>query len=112
MKSRIWHKPSKSWLTDYAITQNGSIAILCVAESVFYEDKDDCVVQLSTGVKDKTGREIYYGDLVKERGYVSVVTEVFAAHWVINEDKMNNPSQHIEIIGNIFDNPELLTQKK
>lgn len=66
-----------------------------------------------TGLKDKNGKEIYEGDLLKRPGFLSI----FEVKWqeesaAFLRQSMNWIYQSIdsglEIIGNIHENPELL----
>lgn len=75
-----------------------------------------------TGLKDREGREIYEGDIVRvyenDNGYFEVIFKNdYVGGWVLK-----NPSHHewvslgarkmdhIDVIGNIYENPELLQE--
>lgn len=74
-----------------------------------------------TGLKDKTGKLIYEGDIIykkgsknykKEKMYSRVCWDSMYAQFNISDEngmhQMPSNSNNIEIIGNIYENPELL----
>lgn len=88
--------------------------------------EDGAIVMQYTGLKDKNGKEIYDGDIVKlwlvERDEVfwnSFLVKFFEGCFIcefLGGDTEEYPifeywndSQDLEIIGNIYENPELLT---
>ena len=74
-----------------------------------------------TGLHDKNGKEIWEGDRIKDN-VNGLIWEVFwneakgqwFARWDYVEDPLfNRPlDKRIEVIGNIYSNPELLEKKK
>lgn len=65
-----------------------------------------------TGLHDKNGKEIYEGDILKITYKLSGKTIISSVRWANAKFKPTRLSEHnqyeIEIIGNIYQNPELL----
>ena len=82
------------------------------------EDSDYVLMQY-TGLKDKNGKEIYEGDIVyiipeDETGVIEWDNE--SARYIVIYDNIitdfdNWYGKDLEVIGNIYDNPELLEKE-
>ncbi|OTG53312.1 hypothetical protein B7933_04680 [Streptococcus agalactiae] len=85
----------------------------------FVEDNlDDYILMQSTGMLDKTGVEIFDGDIVKLRYTISSDFKLFKVNqfrggsWRIDNRRRGSDlwlrNEDCEVIGNIHENPELL----
>jgi hypothetical protein len=85
------------------------------------DDRDYAMMQF-TGLKDKNGKEIFESDIIKAKSYGS--EEIFCMEWIGETGcgchnglgyyipSENNPPEEWEVIGNIYENPELLNKQK
>lgn len=83
-------------------------------------DFDEIVLMQSTGLKDKNGKEIFEKDIVDYKGRKAIVKWHGSYACFIYEfvDELKNRTAewqplflsyyHFEIIGNVYENPELL----
>ena len=89
------------------------------AEFIYLLDNEDFIPMQYTGLKDKNGVEIYEGDVIQTDGYApcEIIYEApkFMALWKnrnnLTWDLQSFVFDEIEVIGNIYENPELLEQK-
>jgi len=114
LKFRFWNKIAHKFQSPskYAIDGNGDL-VAYDYEMGAYDDpapfSRTCIIaQQYTGLKDKNGKEIYEGDLIRfgkmEGLYSDQMHPIVAATHPI----VQNYSHLGEIIGNIFETPELL----
>jgi hypothetical protein len=111
-KYKIWDIPNKQWVgAPYALTQYGDL--LC--KGYAFENMEDFEVCQHTGLKN-----IYEGDILDDGFSVGVVEYVsrYAAFRLNYQngtckwfyDYLDSETKCVEIIGNIYDNPELLQE--
>lgn len=115
IKFRVWDKVSNSYsclnMIDALLwLQNGEF--FYSAEEYSYNFKKNIVIQQFTGLKDKNEKDIYEGDIIK------ITDHKFSSRPspTIQEVKWDNEYgfgigggliESREILGNIFENPEL-----
>lgn len=117
VKYRAWDKKRNAMCE---LTTN----IFSGAKTLMFNDaieglQEDYVFMEYTGLKDKAGKEIYEGDVIASIAYNGGLFDRREVKYVEhNADRdfgtggifmgFNIPGKNIEIMGNIYENPELL----
>lgn len=99
----IYHATSETTLIDH---NDRDITVIATAV-------DNNTVGQFTSLKDKYGKEIYEGDIIKSKYTTYIVKwNKKCAYFSIQEDEtphlLADYNNDIEIIGNVYTNPELL----
>ncbi len=127
IKFRAWDKHQEKWVTEEcSLGMNGEVQIPNLIS--FIRQVEDIVVVQYTGLKDKKrteeypeGQEIYEGDICLTRGFLVVNgKQTRPEHRFEVEQTIEawykalclGSSNNIEVIGNIYENKELLNGKQ
>lgn len=130
IKFRVWDKNKKAmyndvyikWLspelkraTEYTYNDFGDLSFLQLNDAL-KNDKEYILMQY-TGLKDKNGKEIYEGDILKAKSQgTEYIGKVYydEAQWFGAGDYLHHAvkNSNAEIIGNIYSNPELIKSKQ
>ncbi len=120
LKFRAWHKEYKKMIYQEHGICNFFGDTSPVSDYGDDEISEECEIMQFTGLKDKEGNEIYEGDIIEFADHlhkaVVVYDKKFAAYLFEsnNLEKKNNPDtamhwhDDLKIIGNIYENPELI----
>ncbi len=111
---RCYHKIYKKIYDVYSITPFGVI-ISSLAVSNKKTNFEECILMQCTGLKDKNGKLIYEGDILRINNkeiqpveYMECYAQFHIERHGVVESFFANT---YEVIGNIYENPELLTEE-
>ena len=87
-------------------------------EDLFFRDFEEVELMQYTGVKDKNNREIYEGDIVilndAEEENRCIVKYKYGSYILVDgdlrEDLSNVEAKFLEVVGNIYENKNLLEE--
>ena len=118
------------WIEGHIIQYEDRRARICESHTdIFCYEKDRSIIQTVahevdpstvcqyTGLKDKNGKKVFEGDIIKKTNkgrHPQIFTANIHTHFCVNEEVYYSPCDHFtecceyEIIGNIHDNPEFL----
>lgn len=121
MKYKLWSKKEKKFIEDgWIIYPDGKPYWITYGEIDAGIWMEDYILIKSTGIKDIDDTDIYEGNILKCKlhngnyeNYVVTWDEEDASFDALNKNKNNFMTPSIwtvsEILGNIYENPELLT---
>lgn len=128
IKFRAWSKSNGCFCSAFSIHMSGKISDMIDAKidkdsglaiSDAHWGENDLEIMQFTGILDKNDVKIYEGDIVKVHSYsVTGLGKVWFNKGSFVFNKFEYPTSQvlhsfseIEIVGNVFENPELLEMK-
>lgn len=112
IKFRAWDKEKKMW-TNWKCYDNMFYFMDKITGAWIRDDKFNRFELMQyTGLKDKNGKEIYEGDIVRYYSFIKdkklLAEVIFEEGCFVIDDYYLGHKKRVEVIGNIYENPELL----
>ena len=126
IKFRAWNIKEKCMYQDvhqaydWGACDNGPIKVPATSFGEITNDNEQWIVEQFTGLKDKNGKNIYEGDILNVgwKNIIEFKKEImmveynellhFCGFWPFRYFNAGRPIE-VEIIGNIHENPELMS---
>lgn len=112
IKFRAWHKKNKCFIKSHNLVDKNNVPVKSHGDHFSLDDQNVIYLQY-TGLKDKNGVEIWEGDVVRiPTGYKFLVS---MAHFSLGYEGSGAYGyayyKHGEVLGNLYENQELLGDK-
>ena len=123
-KFRAWNElASRMYIVDGLYFDRGMIQYANDANAIRFIKLKNITLMQSTGLKDKNGKEVFVGDIIKctrgcphevylEKEYGGTYIGGMPAIYLKGIREGYAWTEHEEILGNIYENPELLEEKE
>lgn len=123
-KFRAWNElASRMYIVDGLYFDRGMIQYANDANAIRFIKLKNITLMQSTGLKDKNGKEVFVGDIIKctrgcphevylEKEYGGTYIGGMPAIYLKGIREGYAWTEHEEILGNIYENPELLEGKE
>lgn len=106
IKVRLYSKTAKKYI-DYitiGFSKSGELRMYSTETGTGPVLEDNYIVEQGTGLKDKNGKEIYDGDIVRvSYGYNYEVRQFRTGAWRIGRDDLCVWADSSEVVGNIHE---------
>ena len=115
IKFRVWDKENKEMLDVEALHWDDCTREFLIRTTMYSDYFTPEELMQFTGLYDKNGKEIYEGDIVKAKFFEKHITGeiefALGAFFVTGSSVSDNQMfifNDFEVVGNIYENPELL----